>query len=77
MGSPIYSHFDNPVQDYSPKEKSRQTKIWLQFATEVRNRGAHVSEFATEVRTSRRKYTPHDHFTMGRRVQKLLASAKL
>eukprot|EP00977_Amphora_coffeiformis_P024066 scaffold15004_cov235-Amphora_coffeaeformis.AAC.1 len=27
MGSPIYSHFDNPVQDYSPKEKSRQTKV--------------------------------------------------
>eukprot|EP00977_Amphora_coffeiformis_P011058 scaffold2645_cov139-Amphora_coffeaeformis.AAC.1 len=29
MGSPIYSHFDNPVQDYSPKEKSRQTKSVL------------------------------------------------
>eukprot|EP00977_Amphora_coffeiformis_P005205 scaffold1116_cov104-Amphora_coffeaeformis.AAC.2 len=27
MGSPIYSHFDNPVQDYSPNEKSRQTKV--------------------------------------------------
>eukprot|EP00977_Amphora_coffeiformis_P012031 scaffold2973_cov166-Amphora_coffeaeformis.AAC.2 len=26
MGSPIYSHFDNPVQDYSPNKKSRQTK---------------------------------------------------
>eukprot|EP00977_Amphora_coffeiformis_P021787 scaffold9921_cov99-Amphora_coffeaeformis.AAC.1 len=27
MGSPIYSHFDNPVQDYSPNKKSRQTKV--------------------------------------------------
>eukprot|EP00977_Amphora_coffeiformis_P012532 scaffold3119_cov92-Amphora_coffeaeformis.AAC.2 len=27
MGSPIYSHFDNPVQDCSPNVKSRQTKV--------------------------------------------------
>eukprot|EP00977_Amphora_coffeiformis_P024504 scaffold16058_cov171-Amphora_coffeaeformis.AAC.1 len=27
MGSSIYSHIDNPVQDYSPNKKSRQTKV--------------------------------------------------
>eukprot|EP00977_Amphora_coffeiformis_P014127 scaffold3867_cov180-Amphora_coffeaeformis.AAC.2 len=48
MGSSIYSHFDNPVQDYSPNEKSRQTKFTHFHIAYVTTLSSHESILAKD-----------------------------